>query len=194
MAWVARSSPRRISSSWGSGRSDWASAVSIRDRSRRPASWRLPPSPAPRACCPPGRWPSAPCWKAAIEAGSWSIDAASWATGALRLSPIFSASTCSDRAAGARMRRQLGAEPLQVRSDHLVEPVGHRIACSHARQHVLHDPAVDPAQQVLGLAIDQGLHQHQRRRSETGPAACCQRRSAGPRSRRSGCSGTHPDP
>ncbi len=59
-------------------------------------------------------------------------------------------------------------KPLQVRTDHLVEPIGQRILGADSRQHVLHDPAVDPGQQGLGLAIDQGLHQHQRGAQEQG--------------------------
>ena len=46
---------------------------------------------------------------------------------------------------------------------------------AHARQHVLDDPAVDPGQERFGLAIDQGLHQHQRGTQKEGQQGAVKR-------------------
>ena len=66
--------------------------------------------------------------------------------------------------------------------------VGRRPRVPNRRQDVLDDPAIDPGQQVLGAADRPASAPASAPRSGTGPAACCRRRSAGPRSRSSGCS------
>ena len=62
--------------------------------------------------------------------------------------------------------RQLLPQLVELRADDLDQPAGERIVGAHPRQHLVHDPAVDPGQQVFRPPMHERLHQHERRTQE----------------------------
>jgi hypothetical protein len=64
--------------------------------------------------------------------------------------------------------REFGSQFVELLTDHLSQLLRQRIISAHVRQNVLHNPAVDPREDVFRAPEHKRLNQHQRRAQKEG--------------------------
>ena len=149
------------------------------------------PSRSPRGRCRRGRWRRPPRLKEASAARQPLHSAGKLRDRPARLSPSFSACSCSDRPP-ARSRAPACLPGRPARADHLDQAIRQRILGADPWAARVPRPSGRPGPAGLPPAGRPASAPASAPHSERGQAACCQTRSARPPSRWSNWSRTHP--